>query len=112
MASTVYATGEGIGAGDTTTLGDYLASFETRISSYSPSIYRMDSDSSNVKQSVNDAMLEVSRLPGATEWADSIFMDSSLWYALPVDFGTMARVSYKDPEGHGEVGIDSIIFSN
>jgi hypothetical protein len=112
ISGIAYATGEGVGQNDTTTLDDYLNSFTARVISYNPNIWKIDGDSSEVKRAINDALLEVSKLPGATEWADSIFMDSSFWYDLPEDFQSMARVSYKDPSGPGEAGIDSIIFSD
>jgi hypothetical protein len=112
ISGIAHATGEGVGQNDTTTLDDYLNSFTARIISYNPNLWRLDADSSEIKQAFNDAMLEVSKLSGATEWADSIFMDSSFWYDLPADFQSMARVSIMNPLGPGEVGLDSIIIGD
>lgn len=109
MVSSAYATGAG--DNDTTTLTDYITSFQARIISYSPNLWRLDSDSSEIEQAIFDAMLEVSKFPGATQRVDTTVMDSSLWYALPSDFQSMARVAYKDPSGAGEVGVDSILFT-
>lgn len=96
------------GQNDTTYCVNYIASFHTRIYSYNPNLYTIDSDTSNIRQALNDAMLEVWKFPGATEQKDTIVMDSSLWFNLASDFGRIIRVAYIDPRGPGEVGIDSI----
>jgi len=57
-------------------------------------------------------MLEVSKLPRATESVDTIVMDSSFWYALNSDFQMVNWVSYVDPSGSGELGLDSIILGD
>jgi len=100
------------GQSDTTTLNNYLDAFTARVISYTPNLYRLDSDSSEIKRAINDAMLEVSKLPRATESVDTIVMDSSFWYALNSDFQMVNWVSYVDPSGSGELGLDSIILGD
>jgi hypothetical protein len=103
-----YAAGDS----DSTYLSDYISSFQARVISYTPNLWRLDSDSSGIIQAINDAMKDVAKFPRATQSKDTIVMDSSYWYDLPSDFQSMARVSYVDPSGPGELGLDSIIFSD
>jgi hypothetical protein len=112
LAWTTAAIAGGAGQNDTTYGVDYLSSFHARIFSYTPNLYTLDADSSELWQSINDALLEVWKFAGATERKDTIAMDSSLWYALASDFGEVARVAYIDPAGAGEIGLDSIGFND
>lgn len=106
LAGFAYAGGEG--QDDTTIRSDYTDAFQARIFSYTPNLWRIDGDSSEIIQALNDALLEVSKLARATERVDTIVMDSTLWYGLADDFQKVSRVAIKDPTGPGEVGLDSI----
>lgn len=106
MAGFAYA--GGAGQDDTTTRADYTASFQARIFSFSPNLWRLDGDSSEIIRSLDDALFTVSKLVGATERVDTILMDSTLWYDLAADFQRVNRVTIRDPSGPGEVGLDGI----
>jgi hypothetical protein len=112
MAMAGFAYADGVGQNDTTYSIDYISSFHARIVSYSPNLWRIDADTSEIRQAFDDAMLIVSKLEGATERKDTVVMDSSLWYNLPTDFQLIARVSYKDPSGVGEIGLEGILLDD
>jgi hypothetical protein len=96
------------GQSDTTTLSDYITSFFARSMSGYTTPWDLDPDSSNVKQAINDALLDISTNPvlsDATCGYDTIITDSSSWYALPTDFFDVTWVSIADPSKKGEIGL-------
>lgn len=100
------------GDSDSTYLDDYINSFEARVISYTPNLWRLDADSSNIIRAINDAMKVVDKLRGATEAIDTIIMDSSFWYDLNDDFQSVNNVTIEDPKSPGETSIDSIIMGD
>ncbi len=112
LAMTISGWTAGEGQDDFATLGDYFNSFTAKIISYTPNLWRLDADSSNIRQAFNDVMVDVSKLAGATQRVDTIVMDSTFWYNLPSDYQSVVAVAINDPTGGGEYGLDSIIFSD
>jgi len=99
------------GQSDTTTLEDYIASFFSRSMSGYTTPWDLDADSSNVRQAINDALLDISTNPileDATSGRDTIVTDSSRWYDLPVDYFDATWVSFADPTKNGEIGLELI----
>jgi hypothetical protein len=100
------------GQSDTTTLQDYIASFMSRSMSGYTTPWDLDPDSSNIRQAINDALLDISTNPvleDATVSYDSIITsDTARWYALPVDFFSATWVSIADPTKNGEIGLEEI----
>ena len=112
MAMTGFAFADGAGQNDTTYSVDEISSFHTRVISYSPNLWRLDGDSSEIRQAFDDARLQVSKLAGATERKDTVVMDSSLWYDLSEDYQIVTRVAYNDPSGAGEIGLVRILHDD
>jgi hypothetical protein len=101
------------GQSDTTTLHDYMVSFLSRSMSGYTTPWDLDPDSSNIRQAINDALLDISTNPvlgDATSGRDTVVIDTptARWYDLPEDFFELTWASMADPTKNGEIGLEEI----